>query len=216
MDIEFTAALGKSDFKDKLGRLIQYGCRGAVGLIADLGLEAKEQVEQLKAVQGSMADARRLMRFFKEIAVAPTVLKELEEPDLFNRGLQVTSKVSLILFFLVDHLAQLQKWKIVSSDSRKPADTIKLALKFFTLAHAANLAIQLKKLKEEMDLEGTPKFNQIKRDAAAVNAAKAGLLVFQGLHVSGLLETRDSLVGLAGVATSLLELQALWPPRKSA
>ena len=209
----FSAALTKSEFKDKVGRLIQYGCRGLTGVVTDLGLDAKESVEQLKAVQGSMAEARRVGRFFKELTVAPTILKELEEPDPINRACTVVSKVSLVLFFVIDHVAQLQKWKFLSSETRKPADTVKLALKLFTLAHAANLVLQLKRLKEELELEGTPKYNQAKRDAAALNASKAALLVFQGLHVSGLLETRDSLVGFAGVASSLLELHALWPAK---
>ena len=209
----FSAALTKSEFKDKIGRLVQYGCRGMTGLISDLGLDAKETVDQLKLMQGSMADARRAGRFFKELTVAPTILKELDEPDPINRACTVVSKVSLVFFFLIDHVAQLQKWKILSSEIRKPADTVKLALKLFTLAHAANLVLQLKRLKEEMDLEGTPKYNQSKRDVAALNATKAALLVFQGLHVSGLVESKDSLVGFAGVATSLLELQALWPAK---
>jgi hypothetical protein len=210
----FQVALGSSDFKDKLGRLIQYSCRGVSGFISDFGIDAKDTVYQLTSIQGSLSEASRLAHFFKEWAVAPTIMTDLEETDPFTRNCKIVSKVSLVLFYLLDHASLLQKWKVIGGGS--PRNTLKFALKLFTLAHAANLVLQLKKLREELELEGTAKYDQRKRDAAALNATKAALLVFQGLHISDLLKTRDSLVGLAGVASSLLELQALWPNKPKA
>jgi hypothetical protein len=210
----FNASQGKSEFKDKFGRMVQYGCRGVIGLLADLGVANKELVEQLKAVQTTLGEARRAGRFFKELSVGPTIAKDLDEPDVLNKAFSLGSKVALIVFFLVDHYALLQKWKFVGKGGQT-SDSVKLAMKFFTLAHAFNLAIQLKKLREELDNEGTPKYNKVKREAAASAALKAALLVFQGLHISGLVETKDSLVGFAGVITSYMDLQALWPTKRA-
>ena len=209
----FNTCQTKADFKDKCGRLVQYGCRGLLGVMADLGVlgSQKELADQLKAMQTTLSEARRAGRFFKELAVAPTILKDWEDQtDSLVKLLTVGSKTALVGFFLVDHYALLQKWKIVGK-SGQPSDSVKLAMKLFSLAHTFNLLIQLKKLKEELDLEGTPKYNKTKRQAAAMGAVKAALLVLQGLHISGLVETRDSLVGAAGVVTSFMDLQSMWP-----
>ena len=205
----FNSSLAKSEFKDKLGRVFQYACRGISGFLNETGTGSKDTLETLKLTQSSFADARRLNRFFKELAVGPSI--SFDDPDEVNRYLTVGSKVSLVLFFIIDHMAMLQKWKFVNGQA---GDTIKLAMKFFTLAQIANLAIQIKKLKEEMDNEGTPKFSKARKDAATMGVIKTALLVLQGLHVSGTIETRDSIVGAAGVFTSFLDLQAMWPAIK--
>lgn len=206
----FNSALTKAEFKDKLARLFQYGCRGVIGLLVENGLGAKETLEMLRLIQGSLGDARRVNRFFKELSIAPSIPKDLEEVDEANRWLTIGNKIALIGFFVTDHIAMLQKWKIVNR-SVQPSDTIKTAMTFFTIAQFAGLLLQLKKLKEEAELEGTPKFSKVRRDAAGLAAVKAALLVFQGLHVSGIAESRDSLVGAAGIFTSLLDLQSMWP-----
>jgi hypothetical protein len=210
----FNTCNTKAEFKDKFARLVQYGCRGLIGVLADLGVGNKELIDQLKAVQTTMSEARRAGRFFKELSVAPMVLKDLDDRDSLNKVLSLGSRAALITFFLVDHFALLQKWKIFGKGGQ-PGDSVKLAMKFFTLAHFFNLLIQLKKLKEELDNEGTPKYNKAKREVAAMSSIKAALLVLQGLHISGLVETKDSLVGVAGVVTSLMDLQALCPVKRT-
>ena len=82
-DLEsFNASFAKSEFKEKMGRLVQYGCRGLLGLMSDLGVskENSSLVETLKLTQTSIGDALRVAHLFKELAIIPGLSKDLEKP----------------------------------------------------------------------------------------------------------------------------------------
>ena len=155
-----------------------------------------------------LGDSRRTFRFFKELAVAPTIPKDLTETDPVNLALTVSSKLSLLSFFFIDHYLWLQKAKIVKS--AKPTDTLKMAMKFFLLTHTMNLALQLKKLKEMLDSAGTSKFNEEKKNLLIQQCVKSLLLMVQAAHISGVFETSNTLVGLAGVISSGMDCKQMW------
>jgi hypothetical protein len=122
--------------------------------------------------------------------------------------LTVTSKLSLLSFFFIDHYLWLQKAKIVKSG--KPADTLKTAMKFFLLTHTLNFALQVKKLKEMLDSAGTPKFSEDKKNLLIQQCVKSLLLMVQAAHLSGVFETSNTLVGFAGLVSSGMDCKQMW------
>lgn len=154
-----------------------------------------------------MGDSRRTFRFFKELAIAPTIPKDFQESDPVNLGITVCSKLSLLAFFFTDHYLWLQKAKLVKSG--QPSETLKLAMKFFLLTHTLNFALQMKKLKEMLDAAGTPKYNDDKKNAILQQCIKSLLLMVQAAHLSGVFETTNALVGLAGVISSGMDLKQM-------
>ena len=120
----------------------------------------------------------------------------------------VCSKLSLIAFFFTDHYLWLQKAKIVKSG--QASDTLKTAMKFFLITHTLNFALQMKKLKEMMDSFGTPKYSEEKKNALIQQCVKSLLLMVQAAHISGVFETSNTLVGLAGVISSGMDCKQMW------
>jgi len=140
--------------------------------------------------------------------VIPTLPKDFNESDPVNLGLMVCSKLSLIAFFFTDHYLWLQKAKIVKSG--QAGDTLKTAMKFFLITHTLNFALQMKKLKEMMDSAGTPKYSEDKKNALIQQCVKSLLLMVQAAHISGVFETSNTLVGLAGVISSGMDCKQMW------
>ena len=135
-------------------------------------------------------------------------MKDLTETDPVNLALTVSSKLSLLSFFFVDHYLWLQKAKIVKSG--KPADSLKTAMKFFLLTHTLNFLLQMKKLKEMLDAAGTPKYSEDKKNQLIQQCVKSLLLMVQASHISGVFETSNTLVGLAGLVTSGMDCKQMW------
>lgn len=141
------------------------------------------------------------------MAIAPTLIKDFQESDPVNLGITVCSKISLLAFFFTDHYLWLQKAKIVKSG--QAGDTLKLAMKFFLLTHTLNFALQMKKLKEMLDSAGTPKYSEEKKNAILQQCVKSLLLMVQAAHLSGVFETSNTLVGLAGVISSGMDCKQM-------
>jgi hypothetical protein len=142
------------------------------------------------------------------LAIAPTIPKDLKETDPVNLGLTVSSKISLLTFFFADHYLWLQKARIIKSG--KASDTLKTAMKFFLITHSLNFALQMKKLKEMLDTAGTPKYNEEKKTQLLQQCVKSLLLMIQAAHISGVFETNNTLVGLAGVISSGMDCKQMW------
>lgn len=145
--------------------------------------------------------------------VLRSIPADLKESDPINLGMTVCSKASLVMFFLVDHYLWLQKAKLVKTGS--PGETLKKAMKFFLITHTLNFALQLKKLKEMMDCVGTPKYSEEKKNALITQCVKSLLMMMQAGHLSGVFETSNTLVGLAGVITSGLDCKQMWDAERS-
>ena len=92
----------------------------------------------------------------------------------------------------------------------KPADTLKTAMKFFLLTHTINFTLQVKKLKEMLDSMGTLKYNEEKKNQLIQQCVKSLLLMVQAAHISGVFETSNTLVGLAGVISSGMDCKQMW------
>lgn len=83
-------------------------------------------------------------------------------------------------------------------------------MKFFLLTHTLNLALQIKKLKEMMESTGTPKYSEEKKNSLIQQCVKSLLLMVQAGHISGVFETSNTLVGLAGLISSGMDCKQMW------
>jgi Peroxisomal biogenesis factor 11 (PEX11) len=177
------------------------------GILSELNLPVSVKIEE---IQNGVSHARRVARLLKEFSVF-NLSKDFNYQSAENKVnfmLSVFSKSSLVIFYVLDHLALLQKWGIFGEKSNE-TKSVQMAMRFYTLAHFTNLILLLQKLKEQMDLEGTPRYDPELKRQISMRCVKSALLVFQGLHISGLVTTRNSLVGLAGVYTSYLDIKQL-------
>ncbi|KAF4672415.1 hypothetical protein FOL47_000582 [Perkinsus chesapeaki] len=198
--------LARLEVKDKLLRGAQYFARMCGGILLESSDPAsKELYKQIKLVQGLLGDSRRTFRWFKELAVIPTIPSEFKKKSEFDRTLGVASKTLLVAFLLTDRVLWLQKLGLVRRDS-KPADTLKLCMKFFTLMHLVNFAMAYKKYRQEVALQGEIGHNAEQESAQLQLAVKSLLLAVQGLHNSGWFETHDSFVGALGVVTCGMDM----------
>lgn len=145
--------------------------------------------------------------------VLRSIPTDLKEADPVNLGMTLVSKASLVMFFLVDHYLWLQKAKLVKTGS--PNDTLKKAMKFFLITHSLNFALQMKKLKEMMDAVGTPKYSEEKKNALISQCVKSLLMMVQAGHLSGVFETSNTLIGLAGVITSGMDCKTVWDSERA-
>ncbi|EER12550.1 hypothetical protein Pmar_PMAR027691 [Perkinsus marinus ATCC 50983] len=198
--------LARMEVKDKLLRGAQYFARMWSGILLEsTDPSTKELYRQIKMVQGLLGDSRRTFRWFKELAVIPTIPNEFNKKSEVDRALGVASKSLLLAFLLTDRVLWLQKLGLIRRDS-KPVDTLKMCMKFFTLMQLTNFAIAYKKYREQVALQGQAGHDPSIESAQLQLAVKSLLLAVQGLHNSGWFETHDSFVGALGVVTCGMDM----------
>lgn len=207
----FTGLLAKSEGRDKLGRIAQYGGRMLSG-IADLqGAQKGSALAEWGAigaeVQKTLGGARRTHRWGKEIPLIKSLPKTL---DLVNRNLldfflEVVQKLNQLGYLMFDRLAWLKQQKIITG-GKSAAETVKTAMSFFMVCNGAATLIQLKKYCNEKD--------ESKKGAALKAAFKHLLLTYQCAHNSTIFVSHNAYVGAAGVISSIIDVQAQWPAQK--
>mmetsp|Transcript_57997 Transcript_57997/g.123212 ORF Transcript_57997/g.123212 Transcript_57997/m.123212 type:complete len:222 (+) Transcript_57997:108-773(+) len=212
----FNVLCTKSEGRDKVARLVQYAARAFVGCTSPLHPKAHTPLHTAQAhartIMTSLGSARRTHRWCKEIPVIINLPKSFQIKDPIDSILDLMQKLSLITFLMTDHLAMLKQWNFLSAGKRSAAQTVQAALKFFCISNTFALIIQLKKyLSLPKDEE---KASQRKECLKA--AFKAFLLMIQTAHLSLVYQTHDSIVGIAGIISSWMDVQAQWPKKKIA
>mmetsp|Transcript_7624 Transcript_7624/g.27947 ORF Transcript_7624/g.27947 Transcript_7624/m.27947 type:complete len:324 (-) Transcript_7624:318-1289(-) len=190
----FNAVAQTCEGRDKIVRLFQYGSRLVMGLTvrsmasgsrpADVNILARR-------LMVALSDVRRTYRWGKELPVLLAVPKALEVSDRTERLLDVAQKVTLLMYFVIDHIAWLKRARY---GVRWGLDTIQLGLKCFMLSSVFGTLLGAKR-------------------KSSLSTVRNGLLAFQAAHISKWRESSDVLVGLAGIVTSIMDLSPLWPER---
>lgn len=205
-----SALLAKSEGRDKAARLVQYLARLILGLTS--GTQScilMKLNERAKSIMIALAAARRVHRWGKEFPVVQSISTALKTPDVVDRVLEVTQKVTLATFMMVDHVGWLKQLKVISHGKRAGSGTIQLGLSYFCYSNICSTLIQLKRLYQ---LERcSPKHNDDNRHSLYQNIMKHAFLVVQMAHLSRLYETSDATVGFLGVFTSFQDMMAQWP-----
>lgn len=212
----FNLVCTKAEGRDKLARFFQFGARAIAGFIGMAARSSESPLTMLdthcRTAMVQLAMARRTHRWCKEIPVIQSIPKCLCIACPVERTLQLLQKASLAAFMVIDHVGLLKQWKLLPGGKRSGMGTIQLGLKSFCFSSCVAALSQAKRLLELSRAGEGEEERQRCREALL----KHLLLVLQVAHLSLLWPTHDALVGVAGMATSLLDLKPHWPERRRA
>lgn len=119
--------------------------------------------------------------------------------------MMLSSKICLIIFFLIDHYLWLLKLNIVKWGAKN--DIFKASMRIFMVTHCLNFILSVKRLKELLECL---KYTDEKKKSLITQSLKSLLMVVQAGHASQLIVTNDACVGLAGVITGIIDCRIMW------
>eukprot|EP00928_Gymnodinium_smaydae_P079349 TRINITY_DN63306_c0_g1_i1.p1 TRINITY_DN63306_c0_g1~~TRINITY_DN63306_c0_g1_i1.p1 ORF type:complete len:268 (+),score=2.98 TRINITY_DN63306_c0_g1_i1:103-906(+) len=196
--------------KDKLIRFFQFASRGLMGATADSNGYMRVYVNKYaKNTMTTLSGARRAFRWGRELPVLLNLPNTLLISDPFDRYLELSQKVTLLTFFLIDHLAFLKQ---LSNRARGAVKTIQLGLKFLAVSSLLGAVCGMRKLRRlslEPGSDGQRRTSELNQ--CALGVIRNGLLAFQVSHMSRWWVTSDVLVGLLGMFTSVVDIIPVWP-----
>jgi hypothetical protein len=204
--------ISKSEARDKVGRVMQYGCRALQGLLGHMGpnfwLQPYKSV--IAEVQTTLAWARRTHRWGKEMPHIPKLGEAISEGDI----LQATQSTILITFLVQDHIYWLLKVGILKFEQYSAIQWHRRNLRFITVSHVFNFAlcyrdicrIRDKQAKGTADEEKAEK--EIKDNKMMM--VRYVLTFIQMLHVSGVKAMDDTYIGVFGMISSAIDASKQW------
>lgn len=210
--------ISKAEARDKVGRIMQYGCRGLQGLLSHCPDTFPLQVYKpvIAEVQTTLAWARRTHRWGKELPHIPTLGKAITNGDV----LQAAQSMVLITFLIQDHIYWLLKVGILKFESYTAIQWHRRNLRFITLSHVLNFSLCLRdNIRAEKKIEklgANPDAKKLDEIQLEIYDNKRMMLryvltFFQMLHVSGAKAMDDSYIGLFGMISSYIDASKQWP-----
>mmetsp|Transcript_39976 Transcript_39976/g.87117 ORF Transcript_39976/g.87117 Transcript_39976/m.87117 type:complete len:221 (+) Transcript_39976:27-689(+) len=203
--------------RDKLARFFQFGSRAVMGFTAESSKASMRDVStNARNLMVSLAAARRAFRFGRELPVILSIPKAWHLPDLLDRVMELSQKVTLLMFFGIDHIGWLQQIRLLRSGRLRGVGTVQLGLKWLTLSMliatlcSARDWWRLRTTKSEGEEE---KGKQQLQQQCKVGVVRNFFMAVQVAHLSRLLETHDAFVGTLGMITSVIDLETVWPKR---
>lgn len=230
---DIATALNKAEFRDKFGRMFQFGALGLTGF-ADLAKAEKgTPIHTLGRTAWHtffhLALSRRMHRFLKGFIFHDKLCKTLKTLKCpVDKGLQILSVGFLQTFFLIDHYAWFKQIKLLPSsmwiDDRpersmrkaRGMQTVYYGIRYFFASSVFSALFSMKKLYElyqEPDYADEVKARDWKarRRMHAKNTLKFCMRVFETAHISKLYVTHDFPVGISGVISSAMDSIDQWP-----
>lgn len=209
----------KAEARDKMGRVVQYACRGLQGVIAHMAKDhwlGKWQ-PAIVEVQTTLAWARRTNRWGKELPHIPVLGEAIMSGDY----LEVAQRTILITFLVQDHIYWLLKMGILKFEQYTPIQWHRRNLRFITVSHVFNFALAVRAIQRirAKQARGDP---SVTGSAQALEKADADikdnqimmfryvLTFFQMIHVSGVKQLDDWYVGLFGMISSAIDASKQW------
>mmetsp|Transcript_27630 Transcript_27630/g.76475 ORF Transcript_27630/g.76475 Transcript_27630/m.76475 type:complete len:294 (+) Transcript_27630:94-975(+) len=209
--------ISKAEARDKVGRIVQYGCRCLQGLLAHAPQSPLQAYKPMIAeVQTTLAWARRTNRWGKELPHIPTLGKAISAGD----ALQAFQSGVLITFLVQDHIYWLLKVGILKFQNYTAIQWHRRNLRFITFSHVLNFALCVR------DISRTQKKLQdpaVANDKTAVKKSEASiydnkrmmvryvLTFIQMLHVSQVKVFDDWYIGIMGMVSSYIDASKQWP-----
>lgn len=212
-------AFGKSEFRDKVGRVVQYACRGLQGFLAHQSKDfwLQQYLPAIAETQTTLAWARRTNRWGKEMPHIPTLGKALASGD----WLQAVQSSVLITFLVQDHIYFLLKVGILKFQQYKAIEWHRRNLRFITLSHVLNFSLNVREIsrirakqeKQDPSVSGSPealeKADQMIR-AEKLMMFRYVLTFIQMVHVSGVKQFDDWYIGIMGMISSGIDASKQW------
>jgi len=213
----------KAEARDKVGRIVQYGCRMLQGMLAHLPQDSALQLCKplVAECQTTLAWARRTHRWGKEMPHIPTLGKAISNFDV----LQAAQSMVLITFLLQDHIYWLLKVGILKFTNYTPIQWHRRNLRFITLSHVLNFSLcireimQVKKKLQNAEAKGNE--DAVKKAKSTIYDNKRMMVRYvltfiQMLHVSQVKQMDDWYIGMMGMISSYIDASKQWTPTVSA
>ena len=188
--------------RDKTARFVQFAARFIVGLLARARghgiLRVREEARKLLA---AMTSARRTFRLGRELPVILSMTTAGKTP-LMDKLLELAQKAALVIYFVVDHVGWLKQ---VHRGVKSGSKTIQLGLKWLAVSSFISVLVGLRKIRES---EGES------REVHGWSILRDGLVALQALHLSRWMELGDTLVGVLGMISSIMDVMRVWPEKE--
>jgi len=199
--------ISKAEARDKVGRIVQYACRGLQGLLAHMPAGAALQAYKpaIAEIQTTLAWARRTHRWGKEMPHIPALGEAVEKRDV----LEACQRAVLITFLVQDHVYWLLKVGLLKFKNYTAIQWHRRNLKFVLPSYVLNFAIccrnirqirQRQRLCKHADGEAEQEVYDNKR-----MMLRYTLTFLQIIHVSKVRELDDWYVGLFGMVSSYID-----------
>jgi len=211
--------ISKAEARDKVGRIVQYGCRMLQGTIGHMGpaFPLTPYKEVIAEVQTTLAWARRTHRWGKEIPHIPVLGEAISKGDL----LEGTQRVILITFLVQDHIYWLLKVGILKFSNYTAIQWHRRNLRFITASHVFNFSLcvrdimRIKAKQEAKDSKYSGSPEAIRKAESEIYDNKRMMVRYvltfiQMLHVSQVKKMDDWYIGLMGCASSYIDASKQW------
>jgi len=211
--------ISKAEARDKVGRIVQYGCRFLQGLLGHLpeAFPLQPFKPVIAEVQTTLAWARRTHRWGKEMPHIPVLAKALSTGDV----LEATQRAILITFLIQDHIYWLLKVGILKFQNYSAIQWHRRNLRFITASHVFNFSLCVREImrirakQEKKDPKYTGSKEAEAKAAADVYDNQRMMLRYvltfiQMLHVSQVKKMDDWYIGLMGMASSYIDASKQW------
>eukprot|EP00927_Polykrikos_kofoidii_P041737 TRINITY_DN35589_c0_g1_i1.p1 TRINITY_DN35589_c0_g1~~TRINITY_DN35589_c0_g1_i1.p1 ORF type:complete len:237 (+),score=18.07 TRINITY_DN35589_c0_g1_i1:105-815(+) len=216
---EFNVVCTRADGRDKLARIAQYLARSLFGITTWMEPTAGSRLSEInlrtRYVMTELGSARRTHRWCKEFPVIQSLPKSFRIKNPVDRVLEISQKVSLIVFLICDHVSFLQQLQILKGGKRAGVGIGQLGLKFVCFSHLVSAIVHVKQFSKKIRSTDARR-SAADRQKHAIATLKYLLLVLQTAHLSSLYQSHDAVVGVAGAITGYIDLMAQWPERRSA
>mmetsp|Transcript_11839 Transcript_11839/g.27953 ORF Transcript_11839/g.27953 Transcript_11839/m.27953 type:complete len:285 (+) Transcript_11839:52-906(+) len=205
--------------RDKTARLVQFASRFVVGLTAQASSRTF-----VRAVHGdarkllaAVTSARRTYRIGRELPILLSFSSAMAQPKLMDTALDLSKKATLVMYFLTDHLGWLKQ---VLRDAKSAAGTIQRGLTWLAISSFVSAICGVRHLCVAPDVPNQASadvrsdLQPQKRREVFVLIFRDCLLAFQALHLARIFEGGDSLVGILGMVTSIIDIARVWPVQR--
>jgi hypothetical protein len=211
--------ISKAEARDKVGRIVQYACRGIQGALAHCpeAFVMQPMKPIVAEVQTTLAWARRTNRWGKEMPHIPVLAEAVKKGDI----LEATQRAILITFLVQDHVYWLLKVGILKFESYSAIQWHRRNLRFITMSHVFNFSLCVRdifRIREKQRLKD-PKYSgsdqALKKAEADVYDNKRMMLRYvltfiQMLHVSQVKTFDDWYIGIFGMISSYIDASKQW------
>lgn len=211
--------LSKAEARDKIGRIVQYGCRALQGFLVHSPQSPLNVWKPVLAeVQTTLAWARRTHRWGKEMPHITKLGKAVLDADL----LEAAQCGVLITFLVQDHIYFLLKVGILKFKNYTAVQWHRRNLRFITFSHVLNFSICLRSFIIIMQKQEAkdPKYTGSSEALKTANAEsyehkkmmfRYVLTFIQMLHVSQVKVFDDWYIGIMGMVSSYIDASKQWP-----
>jgi len=211
--------ISKAEARDKVGRVVQYGCRFLQGWCAHMAKDfwLNAWIPMIKEVQTTLAWARRTNRWGKELPHIPGLGEALSKGD----WLEATQKTILITFLVQDHIYWCLKMGLLKFQQYTAIEWHRRNLRFITVSHVFNFALCVRDIKRirakqengDPSVTGSAQALQSADDKIKENKMmmfRYVLTFIQMFHVSGMKQMDDWYIGIMGMMSSAIDASKQW------